>query len=365
MAVQKAREPRTSTTDEEWYKGARPTYEALSETVKRLLEGLLDANNINYLSVDARAKDVDSFLKKRERKAYKNPRRDIHDLAGIRVIAYTESDVTRINEIIAGTFNVHAGESLDKAEELGVDRAGYRSVHFVCDLGTARTRLAEYKPYGGIRFEIQVRTVLQHAWAEIEHDRNYKFAGVLPTPLQRRLYLAAGTLEMVDREFDAIARDVDAYAADIDEATRRGELEIPLNTTSLAQFLETKYSTIFDVGRLNIGEVVLSELSAMGIDTLAGVEALMTDDFCALEKACKGGGGASGLLRDAMAYSDPERFFRQASQQHFNYIPPDTLEILTSRYDPAWLNTLLDEVGVKHPPLDGDELSAEPTRKAL
>ena len=46
--------------------------------------------------------------------------------------------------------------------------------------------LPEMKLFSGIPFEIQVRTILQHAWAEFAHDRNYKFRGVLPDVIARR-----------------------------------------------------------------------------------------------------------------------------------------------------------------------------------
>ena len=82
--------------------------------------------------------------------------------------------------MITGSFNIDEKNSLDKKILLASDQIGYRSVHFVCDLGAQRSGLPEFKDLGGLKFEIQVRTVLQHAWAELAHDRNYKFSGTLP-----------------------------------------------------------------------------------------------------------------------------------------------------------------------------------------
>lgn len=191
-----------------WYESKRELYAELATLVATTLTSLLRSKNVGILSITSRAKDVASLTEKIRRKDYKTPEDEISDLAGIRVIAYLETEIISIIETIKDTFEVIDCESLDKSRELGTDRIGYRSFHFVCRLGAERDLLPEYKPYKGLKFEIQVRTVLQHAWAEIEHDRNYKFAGVLPPEIRRRLFLIAGMLELADREFaGGILRD--------------------------------------------------------------------------------------------------------------------------------------------------------------
>ena len=63
-----------------------------------------------------------------------------------------------------------------------------------------------YEPLRRLNASVQIRTVLQHAWAEFEHDIRYK--GVVPDEhafdLDRRFTLAAGLLGLADREFSAI-----------------------------------------------------------------------------------------------------------------------------------------------------------------
>jgi ppGpp synthetase/RelA/SpoT-type nucleotidyltranferase len=65
----------------------------------------------------------------------------------------------------------------DKSRNLGTNRIGYRTIHLVVSLSNTRTILPEYSEFDDLKFEIQLRTILEHAWAEIEHDRNYKFKG--------------------------------------------------------------------------------------------------------------------------------------------------------------------------------------------
>jgi ppGpp synthetase/RelA/SpoT-type nucleotidyltranferase len=224
----------------EWYKSEQALYEGLTNVVHYLLESLIRNAKIDYLSVTSRTKSIESVLEKMDRKEYDKPTQEIMDFAGIRVITFIDSDVRKVCDLIKGSFKVHESNSLDKLDELGIDRFGYRSVHFVCELGDDRTRLPEFSLYENRRFEVQVRTALQHAWAEMEHDRNYKFSGVLPTPLQRRLHFLAGVLEMVDREFVSIAAEVDQYAEEVSKKTQSGDLDVEINTTSLLQYLPEK-----------------------------------------------------------------------------------------------------------------------------
>lgn len=133
------------------------------------------------------------------------------DLAGIRIIAYINSDVERISKIIEDEFEIDRENSVDKSKLLGIDQVGYQSVHYIAKLSKKRLELSEYEEYQDMVFEVQIRTILQHAWAEIEHDRNYKFNGVLPNNIKRKFYLTAGVLELIDREFEVLSKEIDEF----------------------------------------------------------------------------------------------------------------------------------------------------------
>src|SRR5690606_2630134 len=109
-------------------------------------------------------------------------------------------------EIIKPLFVIDPDHSIDKTKELGTDKVGYRSIHYVAKLTNERLILPEYQKFRDLSFEIQIRTIIEHAWADISHERNYKFNGVLPpeNDIERRFSLAAVTLELVDREFDSL-----------------------------------------------------------------------------------------------------------------------------------------------------------------
>ena len=221
-----------------WYEENRPKYELLSYAVRTTLESLIKNAGIPFLSISTRAKEIDSFVEKIRRKSYKNPSEEITDLAGIRIITFIEADALKVNDLIKSSFDVNDSKSLDKSNELGIDKFGYRSFHFICGLGKDRCALPEFKHFKDFVFEIQVRTVLQHAWAEIEHDRNYKFAGDLPNPIKRRLHLLAGLLELADGEFNNLSNQIDNYSQQISLKTKSGDLNIEINSISLARYCD-------------------------------------------------------------------------------------------------------------------------------
>ena len=184
-----------------WYDEVYEDHRRLVETVVGILTTAAGAHALEYLSIAGRVKTRQSFLNKVRSKGYRQPELQVTDLSGVRVITYVESAAEKAASLVRQTLDVVDEHSLDKSRALGADRVGYRSLHFVCRLGGQRTQLAEYAAFGDLVFEIQVRTVLQHAWAEIEHDRNYKLAGSLPPPLERRINLLAGLLEIADRHW--------------------------------------------------------------------------------------------------------------------------------------------------------------------
>ena len=71
-------------------------------------------------------------------------------------------------------------------------RIGYASVHYIASLKGSRTSSPEYSRFQNIKFEVQIRSILQHTWAEIEHDLQYKSQESLPRELRRKFARLAG-----------------------------------------------------------------------------------------------------------------------------------------------------------------------------
>jgi len=180
-----------------------------------LVTSLLDEAGINYLSVTGRTKSVASFAAKAVRQvegrpAYADPLTEITDQIGVRVITYLHADVDAVADLLSDQLTLL--DDRDMGQETAADgRWGYASRHLLltasADLGTPADDHLR-----GRRASVQVRTVLQHAWAEFEHDIRYKgtISDEHAPDLNRRFALAAGLLELADREFSAIRDRVQA-----------------------------------------------------------------------------------------------------------------------------------------------------------
>jgi predicted RNase H-like nuclease/ppGpp synthetase/RelA/SpoT-type nucleotidyltranferase len=181
-----------------------------SEHFVRLVTTILDDAGINYLSVTGRAKSVASFAAKAARTVdgkpvFPDPLREITDTIGLRIITYVHSDVAAVADLLGDQVVVHDDRDMGR-ETASQGRFGYASRHLLVSLDPAREGQPAYEPLRGRQAQVQIRTVLQHAWAEFEHDIRYK--GTIPDEhvpdFDRRFTLAAGLLELADREFSTI-----------------------------------------------------------------------------------------------------------------------------------------------------------------
>ena len=153
------------------YKNKRPLYEDFCTTVFKLTEAFLKEGDYRY-QLTHRTKSPESLREKLIRKedlgiVYEQLD-DIEDLAGIRVIFYSERDKDRF---IRGIQKEASG--MLRIEERNREN-GYEATHIIMSFGPKRLRLSEYRHFKGLKCEIQVTTILRHAWAEIQHDLVYK-----------------------------------------------------------------------------------------------------------------------------------------------------------------------------------------------
>lgn len=236
-------QPLNSTIDTDFlseeYRKRYSALERLALNIQHALKGFLDEAGIPYLDVTYRIKELPSFLEKIERKKYESPFEQCEDLCGIRVICYYVSDVDRISEIVQREFKVL--ESIDKAQELGVYEFGYRSVHFIATINKDWLHAPNYRGLSEVKAEIQIRTILMHAWAEVEHKLAYKKQDQVPDELQRKLSRLSAKFEEADEQFEEIRNAAISYQARLrDEAKDKGGFDISqeLNLDSLQAFLD-------------------------------------------------------------------------------------------------------------------------------
>lgn len=291
------------------YHEQKGLFDKLSQKVEAILTEALEEEKIEFLSITDRVKTKESISKKIAKKSYSNIS-EITDVVGLRIITYVESEIPKVEKIINDCFNIHTDDSIDKSKSLKTNEVGYRSVHFICDLGENRKEQSEYRKICDIPFEIQVRTVLQHGWAEIEHDRNYKFSGELPDQFKRRFYILAGALELMDREFDSLSQDIAKYAEEEKIKITHNELDIEINTITIDEYLINRFPK--NNFKMNTEKNVIQEMQLFGLESIKDFDKLVTKHLKGRRELFFIGdeNTSTGVIRNILMLEDIHRYFK-------------------------------------------------------
>jgi ppGpp synthetase/RelA/SpoT-type nucleotidyltranferase len=213
---------------------------AAAEIAEWITERMTDLG-VSVDSVSARAKDLRSARGKLREKRYKRPKSELTDMIGARTVLLFDSEVKKVAEYLRSALDVSEKHSRTAGEELELDEFGYRSVHLVAKF-RGRT-MQNYSRLGRPWVEVQVRSLLQHAWAAIGHDHLYKSALSFPDLLKRRFYAIAGGLELFDHEFDIIrARREESHREWLDSFKLRKRLADKLDITAVSAIFEYLFS---------------------------------------------------------------------------------------------------------------------------
>lgn len=217
------------------------TYKALEVQLRHYFLSLFEDKEIE-MQIESRTKTLDSVQEKilRQDKHYRYPLHEITDFVGLRLICYYLEDIDKVGEVLKNTFSIDWKNSVDRRHLFqSADRFGYQSVHYVIEIGDKLGQKADWKPFKGLKAEIQVRTVLQHAWAAIEHSLQYKAEYGVPRALRRRFHRLSALLDLADEEFMAIKEQSKRLKLQHEEEISVGNLNIELDRFSLVEYLKT------------------------------------------------------------------------------------------------------------------------------
>ncbi len=242
--------------------------EEFSESMKSLVTMLIQAADIVPHSISCRTKDRDSLAKKIESKSKYNDLAEITDVVGLRIISLYADDVDKIAEVIESEFYVDEENSIDKRAILDPDRFGYLSLHYVVSLNDKRSSLKEHFKFKGVKFEIQIRSVLQHTWAEIEHDIGYKSKIEVPKSARRQFSRLAGLLELADMEFESIRNQLVSYEKEIEATISDKPETIEIDKISLLEFFN-KNEYVKSLDRRIIELANISHLDEASSDSIS------------------------------------------------------------------------------------------------
>ena len=254
------------------FRELRPTLEELAQEAYDLLQQALHEQGIYVTGVEHRVKTEKSLAGKLEQKGAKYKSiDDITDLVGLRVITFYTDEVDKVATIAKRIFDIDWKESVDKRKLHELDAFGYNSLHYICRLKT-----------GGPRFELQMRTALQHVWSTIEHDTGYKGDVKIPREYKRQFSRLAGMMELIDDEFSRLRVVLTDYRRQTLALVKNGKLDdVPLSAETFRGYLElhpfdrlnkriaaVNQAEVFPVSMISY----LPVLESFGLETLGDVQ---------------------------------------------------------------------------------------------
>jgi len=272
----------------EEYRDLLPLFSRLKTVVLEQLENCIERSNLVVTGVQARVKQESSLAAKLELKGHKyRTLSDVTDVVGARVITFYSDEVDKIAALVDNLFEVDWSNSVDKRKLLGKDTFGYMSLHYVCRIPKSLYSDPDYPELNEIRFEVQMRTALQHVWATMNHDTGYKSGVEVPAEYIRSLTRLAGILELADDEFSRIRRNLTDYRRKVEELVRDGSFDqVSLNGDTLRSYLSINPFAHLNAQIAAINQAEIQQLSAlpylgpmlkMGLRTLGDVELMRKD----------------------------------------------------------------------------------------
>lgn len=289
----------------ERYETLIPMYQELVKEVQFALDREIQAANLRVTLSD-RVKTLESLLEKIERKHYHDPLIEITDLAGVRAVCQFTSDAQEVEKIVRRVFAVV--EEVDKAQQLKADRMGYLATHFIVQLSTDH-RGPRYDYLKGFKCEIQVKTILQDAWAQIDHSLMYKSKTSIPERERRELNNVASLLEIAQSIFDRTRETRAQYVEEIQSKMERPIefLQEPINRDTLALYTQLRYPTLPVNSRVQ--EILLGDLDTTRYKTLNDIERTVlasTDAVAAYQREAPDLFGAgTDYITKSLGFADP------------------------------------------------------------
>jgi len=179
--------------------------ERIENHLKNLFSGFARIDRIS-----ARAKSVDRFMHKATKQEngkprYGDPLNQIQDQVGARIVTFYVSDVERVRHEIEKYFKYIESKKIVPESE---SEFGYEGRHFILFVPTDFLDETLTGDESVEFFELQIKTLFQHAWSEAEHDLGYKPSSKVASDQKRRLAFTAAQAWGADQIFDELHRQV-------------------------------------------------------------------------------------------------------------------------------------------------------------
>jgi hypothetical protein len=196
-------------------------------------------------------------------------------------------EIDKLGKKVEETFVIDWENSCDKRALIKEDAFGYLSLHYICSLPFGKQWPNEIC---GKKFEIQIRTVLQHAWSVIQHDIGYKSDFGVPRDINRQFARLAGLLELADDEFVRARDNMIGYTQDIRKRIITDEADdVVINMISLNEYvlhnttMQNLIKEIADIAGAEISNIdpesYIPQLAYLGIKKLGDIGKMIKENY--------------------------------------------------------------------------------------
>jgi ppGpp synthetase/RelA/SpoT-type nucleotidyltranferase len=272
----------------ELYHERQAVYQRLAQVADETLRKALKAQRLTVISLEHRVKSEASLAGKLELKGTKyHTLDDVTDIVGMRVVTFYSADVDKVAAIVNEVFQVDWNNSVDKRKLHSLDSFGYNSLHYICKLPKSVVDDPDMPLLNELRFEIQMRTALQHVWSTLDHDTAYKGIIKIPREYKRQFNRLAGMLELIDEEFNRLRNTLTEYSRQLLALEASGRLdEVDLNVDTFRRYLEAQPFARLNrrIASINQAELYpvsmmpfLRVLQKLGFETLGDVNRLIDE----------------------------------------------------------------------------------------
>ena len=317
------------------YRKQRDDFIRLGDEVHNMLKNIVDSIGITVLGIEHRVKSEKSLAGKLERSGdWYSTFEDLTDILGARVICFFSDEIDKIGKKVEEAFVIDWENSSDKRALIKADTFGYLSLHYICSL-----------PFGdrwpdeicGKKFEIQIRTTLQHTWAAINHDLGYKSEFGVPRSVAREFSRIAGLLEIADDEFVRVRDDMKTYTEEIRQKIIDNKADdVHIDMISLNEYVKRNVkmqefiSKIAEISNAEISEIdpesYIVQLKFLGKELLGDLQNMLEENReLALKLAEKALANAD---LDILSSSVGLRFLCRAELLNKNYSIENITEFL-------------------------------------
>lgn len=253
---------------EEWgieYIKRYSLYQEYSRRMKHLLQDLISRESVQVYALEGWAKTPDEFFNELSNKRGvlpADPFRDVPDLATVRILLYFPTDVITVEKVIQEEFLVDLPRSTTSKDLEDPDIFGYKSIIYDVSLKSDRGRLREWEKYRDLKLHVQVRTMLQEAWAAVSPEISGTTDVVTKGKLKRKLSRVSALLEEADEDFHYLREAAKKLSIPVSSEKNMPIVESPslikeskLTKDSLRQLFESNGEEIYSLWARTASEV--------------------------------------------------------------------------------------------------------------